>query len=76
MMRTNAKLFVRMFLTILLMAIFSLNLLLIFLIEIPESMQTISSVIVGSTGSMMVQSVGYWFDSTEASDTNQQNGKT
>jgi putative flippase GtrA len=73
MMRSNAKLFVRMFLTILLMLIFTLNLLCVFMVEIPESMQTISSVIVGATGSMMVQAIGYWFDSTEANDS-QTNG--
>ena len=72
-MRSNAKLFVRMFLTILLMLIFTLNLLCVFMVEIPESMQTISSVIVGATGSMMVQAIGYWFDSTEANDS-QTNG--
>ena len=72
MMKSNAKLFVRMFLTILLMLIFTLNLLCVFMVQIPESMQTISSVIVGATGSMMVQAVGYWFDSTEANDS--QNG--
>ena len=66
MMKSNAKLFVSMFLTILLMLIFTLNLLCVFMVQIPESMQTISSVIVGATGSMMVQAVGYWFDSTEA----------
>ena len=71
-MKSNAKLFVRMFLTILLMLIFTLNLLCVFMVQIPESMQTISSVIVGATGSMMVQAVGYWFDSTEATDS--QNG--
>ncbi len=71
-MKSNAKLFVRMFLTILLMLIFTLNLLCVFMVQIPESMQTISSVIVGATGSMMVQAVGYWFDSTEANDS--QNG--
>jgi putative flippase GtrA len=73
MMKSNAKLFVRMFLTILLMLIFTLNLLCVFMVEIPESMQTISSVIVGATGSMMVQAIGYWFDSTEANDS-QTNG--
>ena len=72
LMKSNAKLFVRMFLTILLMLIFTLNLLCVFMVQIPESMQTISSVIVGATGSMMVQAVGYWFDSTEANDS--QNG--
>ena len=72
-MKSNAKLFVRMFLTILLMLIFTLNLLCVFMVQIPESMQTISSVIVGATGSMMVQAVGYWFDSTEANDS-QTNG--
>ena len=64
----NAKLVVRALLTLVLMAIFMTNLLLIFMVEIPESMQTISSVIVGASATQLSQTVGYWFDSTEAND--------
>tara|TARA_A100000172_G_scaffold57334_1_gene37138 strand:+ start:1096 stop:1311 length:216 start_codon:yes stop_codon:yes gene_type:complete len=70
----NAKLVVRALLTLVLMAIFMTNLLLIFMVEIPESMQTISSVIVGASATQLSQTVGYWFDSTEANDSS--NGKT
>tara|TARA_R100000664_G_C2702998_1_gene102632 strand:+ start:320 stop:532 length:213 start_codon:yes stop_codon:yes gene_type:complete len=69
----SAKLAVRATLTLVLMAIFLTNLLLIFMVEIPESMQTISSVIVGASAAQLSQCVGYWFDSTEANDSN---GKT
>jgi hypothetical protein len=69
----SAKLAVRAALTLVLMAIFLTNLLLIFMVEIPESMQTISSVIVGASAAQLSQCVGYWFDSTEANDSN---GKT
>jgi hypothetical protein len=69
----TAKLAVRATLTLVLMAIFLTNLLLIFMVEIPESMQTISSVIVGASATQLSQTVGYWFDSTEANDSN---GKT
>jgi|5B_taG_2_1085324.scaffolds.fasta_scaffold13593_3 hypothetical protein len=68
------KLAVRALLTLVLMAIFLTNLLLIFMVEIPESMQTISSVIVGASATQLSQTVGYWFDSTEANDSS--NGKT
>jgi hypothetical protein len=70
----SAKLAVRAALTLVLMAIFLTNLLLIFMVEIPESMQTISSVIVGASATQLSQTVGYWFDSTEANDSS--NGKT
>ena len=70
----NPKLAVRALLTLVLMAIFLTNLLLIFMVEIPESMQTISSVIVGASATQLSQTVGYWFDSTEANDSS--NGKT
>ncbi len=70
----NAKLVVRALLTLVLMAIFLTNLLLIFMVEIPESMQTISSVIVGASATQLSQTVGYWFDSTEANDSS--NGHT
>ena len=70
----NAKLVVRALLTLVLMAIFLTNLLLIFMVEIHESMQTISSVIVGASATQLSQTVGYWFDSTEANDSS--NGKT
>ena len=70
----NAKLVVRALLTLVLMAIFMTNLLLIFMVEIPESMQTISSVIVGASATQLSQTVGYWFDSTEANDSS--NGRT
>ena len=70
----NAKLVVPALLTLVLMAIFMTNLLLIFMVEIPESMQTISSVIVGASATQLSQTVGYWFDSTEANDSS--NGKT
>ena len=70
----TAKLAVRAILTLVLMAIFLTNLLLIFMVQIPESMQTISSVIVGASATQLSQTVGYWFDSTEANDYS--NGKT
>ena len=70
----NAKLVVRALLTLVLMAIFMTNLLLIFMVEIPESMQTISSVIVGASATQLSQTVGYWFDSPEANDSS--NGRT
>lgn len=70
----SAKLAVRAVLTLVLMAIFLTNLLLIFMVQIPESMQTISSVIVGASATQLSQTVGYWFDSTEANDYS--NGKT
>jgi len=70
----NAKLVVRALLTLVLMAIFLTNLLLIFMVEIHESMQTISSVIVGASATQLSQTVGYWFDSTEANDSS--NGHT
>ena len=69
----NAKLVVRATLTLVLMGIFLTNLILIFMVEIAESMQTISSVIVGASATQLSQTVGYWFDSTEANDSN---GKT
>jgi hypothetical protein len=55
----SAKLAVRAALTLVLMAIFLTNLLLIFMVEIPESMQTISSVIVGASAAQLSQCVGY-----------------
>ena len=55
------------------MGIFFTNLVLIFLVEVPDTMQTISSVIVGASAAQLSQCVGYWFDSTEANDSN---GKT
>ena len=45
----NLKLIVRATLTLVLMGIFLTNLVLIFTVQIPESMQTISSVIVGAS---------------------------
>ena len=70
----NSKLAVRAALTLVLMGIFLTNLVLIFTVQIPESMQTISSVIVGASETQLSQPVGYWFDSTEANDSS--NGKT
>ena len=70
----NLKLIVRATLTLVLMGIFLTNLVLIFTVQIPESMQTISSVIVGASATQLSQTVGYWFDSTESNDSS--NGKT
>ena len=70
----NSKLAVRAALTLVLMGIFLTNLVLIFTVQIPESMQTSSSVIVGASATQLSQTVGYWFDSTEANDSS--NGRT
>jgi hypothetical protein len=69
----TAKIYARLILTLCLMGIFFTNLVLIFLVEIADTMQTISSVIVGASAAQLSQCVGYWFDSTEANDSN---GKT
>ena len=62
------RLLVRAILSVMLLAIFCVLLILIFYVELPSSMETLSSVLLGALVGNLTSCLGYWFDSTESAD--------
>lgn len=59
---------IRAILSVMLLSIFCVLLVLIFFVELPESMETLSSVLLGALVGNLTSCLGYWFDSTESAD--------
>ncbi len=61
----NYRLWIRAALSLLLLGIFCTLLILIFFVELPDSMETLSSVLLGALVGNLTSTLSYWFDSTE-----------
>lgn len=59
------RLYIRALLSVMLLGIFCTLLILIFYVELPKSMETLSSVLLGGLVSSITSTLSYWFDSTE-----------
>ena len=59
---------IRAILSVMLLSIFCVLLVLIFFVELPGSMETLSSVLLGALVGNLTSCLGYWFDSTESAD--------
>ena len=68
------RLLVRAILSVMLLAIFCVLLVLICYVELPSSMETLSSVLLGALVGNLTSCLGYWFDSTESADRITSNG--
>jgi len=59
------RLSIRALLSLLLLGIFCVLLVLIFYVELPPSMETMSATLLGALVGNLTTTLGYWFDSTE-----------
>ena len=59
------RLFIRAFLSLLILSIFCVLLILIFFVELPQTMETMSATLLGALVGNLTTTLSYWFDSTE-----------
>ena len=73
----NRRLVIRAVLSMTILSIFCVLLILIFYVELPPSMETMSATLLGALVGNLTTTLSYWFDSTE-NDNHERtmNGKT
>ncbi len=68
-MLVNRRLIIRAALSMILLCIFCVLLILIFYVELPPSMETMSATLLGALVGNLTSTLSYWFDSTENDST-------
>jgi uncharacterized membrane-anchored protein len=61
----NRRLIIRAILSMTILSIFCVLLILIFYVELPTSMETMSATLLGALVGNLTTTLSYWFDSTE-----------
>ena len=69
----SRRLFIRAGLSIVILTIFCVLLILIFYVELPASMETMSATLLGALVGNLTTTLSYWFDSTENDNHHRQN---
>ena len=68
-MLINRRLIIRAALSMILLCTFCVLLILIFYVELPPSMETMSATLLGALVGNLTSTLSYWFDSTENDST-------